>query len=129
MVPVFSLSKKTALTGQNPAMTTRLISAFFLGTSAAQAIAADDLVEQCASVVTEPVCLPDPTMQQLIGESAVTSSRGKGKMPGKRMIQNPMLSLYKYNIQAYNTVLLFYVSQLCEIKYTPSSYYFRLLKV
>ncbi|XP_067021834.1 uncharacterized protein [Acropora muricata] len=48
------------------------------GTSAAQAIATDDLVEQCPSVVTEPVCLRDPTtMQQLTGESAVTSSREK----------------------------------------------------
>ncbi|XP_015751851.1 PREDICTED: uncharacterized protein LOC107331748 isoform X2 [Acropora digitifera] len=46
--------------------------------TAAQAIAIYELVEQCPSVVTEPVCLPDPTtMQQLIGESAVTSSRGK----------------------------------------------------
>ena len=43
-----------------------------------QAIATYELVEQCSSVVTEPVCLPDPTtMQQLIGESAVTSSRGQ----------------------------------------------------
>ena len=80
-------------------MTTCLISAFFLGTSAAQAIAADDLVEQCPRVVTEPVCLPDPTtMQQLMGESAVTSSRGKGKLSGKRMIHNPMLSLYKLRV-------------------------------
>ena len=68
-------------------MTTCLISVIFLGTSAAQAIAADDLVEQCSSVVTEPVCLPDPTtMQQLIVESAVASSRGKGKISGKRII-------------------------------------------
>ena len=49
--------------------------------TAAQAIATYELVEQCPSVVTEPVCLADPTtMQQLIGESAVTSSRGKGKI-------------------------------------------------
>ena len=68
-------------------MTTCLISVIFLGTSAGQAIATDDLVEQCPSVVTEPVCLPDPTtMQQLIRESAVTSSRGKGKISGKRII-------------------------------------------
>ncbi|XP_044179117.1 uncharacterized protein LOC122960730 [Acropora millepora] len=56
------------------------------GTSAAQAIAADDLVEQCPSVVTEPVCLPDPTtMQQLIKESAVTSSRGKEGTSGDEL--------------------------------------------
>ena len=68
-------------------MTACLISVIFLGTSAAQAIAADDLVEQCPSVVTEPVCLSDPTtMQQLIGESAATSGRGKGKISGKRII-------------------------------------------
>jgi len=60
-------------------MTTCLISVIFLGTSAAQAVAADDLVEQCPSEVTDPVCLPEPaTMQQLIRESAVTSRRGKG---------------------------------------------------
>ncbi|XP_044179909.1 uncharacterized protein LOC122961308 [Acropora millepora] len=56
------------------------------GTSATQAIATDDLVEQCPSVVTEPVCLPDPTtMQQLIGESAVTSSRGKEGTSGDEL--------------------------------------------
>ena len=68
-------------------MTTCLISVIFLGTSAAQAIATDDLVEQWRSVVIEPVCLPEPTTrQQLIGESAVTSRRGKGKISGKRII-------------------------------------------
>ena len=68
-------------------MTTCLISVIFLGTSAAQAVAADDLVEQCPSIVTEPVCLPEPTtMQQPIRESAVTSRRGKGKISGKRII-------------------------------------------
>ena len=67
-------------------MITCHISVIFLGTSAAQAIAADDLVERCPSVVTEPFCLPDPTMQPLIGESAVTSSRGKGKILAKRII-------------------------------------------
>ena len=60
----------------------------FLGTSAAQAIAADDYVEQCPTGVTvQPVSLPDPTtMRQLIRESAVTSGRGKGKISGKRII-------------------------------------------
>ena len=68
-------------------MSTCLISVIFLGTSAAQAIAADDLVEQCPSVVTEPVCLPDPTtMQQLIGESALISSGVRGKISDKRII-------------------------------------------
>ena len=45
------------------------------------------MVEQRPRIATEPVCLPDPTtMQQLIGESAVTSSRGKGKISGERII-------------------------------------------
>ena len=81
MVPVFSFSKKQHSISPNLAMTTCLISAFFLGTSAAQAIAAHDLAEQCPNVVTEPVSLPDPTtIQHLLGESAVTSGRGKGKI-------------------------------------------------
>ena len=60
----------------------------FLGTSAAQAIAADDFVEQYPTGVTvQPVSLPDPTtMRQLIGQSAVTSGRGKGKISDKRII-------------------------------------------
>ena len=81
------------------------ISAFFLGTSASQAIAADDLVEE----YPESVCHPHPkTMQHQpfnIEKGGVTSGRGKGKMSGERMIQNPMLSLCKYNIVslAYST--------------------------
>ena len=85
-------------------MTTCLISIIFLGTSAAQAIATDDLVEQCPSVVTEPACLPDPTtMQQLIEESAVTSSRGKGKISGKRIMMwlNGKSIAYRCTTQFY----------------------------
>ena len=68
-------------------MTTCLISAFFLGTSGAQAIAEDDLVEQCPSAVSESVCKPDPTtMHQHIEIGAVTSGRGNGKMLGKRVM-------------------------------------------
>ena len=60
----------------------------FLGTSGAQAVAADDLVEECASAVSESVCQSDPkTMQQHIEKGAVPAGRGKGKMSGKRMIQ------------------------------------------
>ena len=91
-------------------MTTCLNSVIFLGTSAAQATATDDLVEQCPSVVTEPTCLPDPaTMQQLIGESAVTSSREKGKISDKRIIM-----IWLLMVQVYNTVLLFSFSQVYE---------------
>ena len=73
--------KNIALNSQNPAMTTCLISAFFLGTSATQAIAAvADKVEQCPSAVPEPVCQPDPkTMQQHIQRGGDTSGRGKSK--------------------------------------------------
>ena len=64
---MFSLKKKKEHSiSQNPAMTTCLISAFFLGTSCAQAVAADDLVEQCPSAVSESVCQPHPRKQQHI---------------------------------------------------------------
>ena len=85
-------------------MATCVISAFLLGTSAAQAVAADDLV-------SESVCQPDPTTMQLhIEKGVVTSSRGKGKISGKRMTHNPMLSLYKYKIQAHNPFLFVFSS-------------------
>ena len=72
---------------------------FFLGTSAAQTVTATDKVEQSPSTVPASVCEPGPkTMQQHIDKGAVTSDRGKGKMSGKRLIQNPMLNLmYKYS--------------------------------
>ena len=77
-------------------------SAFFLGTSTALNVAAADKVEQCPGAVPESVCQTDPTSMQVhIEEAAVTSARSKGKMSGKRVIQNPMLSFYKYNIQVY----------------------------
>ena len=73
-------------------MTSCLFSAFFLGTSGARAVAADDLVEQCPSAVSESFCRRNPTtMQQHLEISAVTSSRGSGKMLGKRIILR-----YKY---------------------------------
>ncbi|XP_067020794.1 uncharacterized protein [Acropora muricata] len=50
------------------------------GTSGAQAIAADDLFEQCPSAVSESVCQPNPkTKQQHIEIGAVTSGRGNEK--------------------------------------------------
>ena len=95
-------------------MTTCLISAFFVGTSAAQAMAADDLVKQFPSVVPESTCQPDPkTMEQQpcnIEKDGITSGRGKGKMSGyKRMIQNPMLSLY--NCTTYRRTTEFFFPQ------------------
>ena len=76
-------------------MTTCLISVFLQGTSAAQAVAADESVKQCPSAVSESVCQPDPTtMQQHSEKGVVTLDRGKGKISGKRMTHNPMLSLY-----------------------------------
>ena len=73
-------------------MTTCLISVFLQGTSAAQAVAADESVKQCPSAVSESVCQPDPTQHSEKG--VVTLGRGKGKISGKRMTHNPMLSLY-----------------------------------
>ena len=59
----------------------------FLGTSAAQAVAADDMILQCPTRVSESVFQSIPTaMQQLIEERAVTSGRGQGKISGKRII-------------------------------------------
>ena len=64
-------------------MTTCLISVIFLGTSGAQAVAADDMVEQCPGAVSESVCQAYPTtMRQHIEMSAVTSRSGKGKISG-----------------------------------------------
>ena len=68
-------------------MTSCLISAFFLGTSGAQAIAAYDMVLQCPAGVSESVCQPDPrTMQQHIETGPVTSGRGNGKISDKRVM-------------------------------------------
>ena len=109
-------------------MITCLISAFFQGTSAVQAIAADDLVKKCPSTVPEAVCQPNTaTMQQQIEKGAVSSTRGEGMISGKKVL----LRLYgtKYNIQAYSPVLLFFFLELYEIKYGSSSYYTRILKV
>ena len=68
-------------------MTTCLFSVFFLGTSGAQAVAADDLVENCPSAVSESVCQLNPTtMQQHLDISTVILGRGNGKMLGKRIM-------------------------------------------
>ena len=77
-------------------MTTVFFLHFSVGTSAAQAIAEDDLVEQCHSAVSESVCQPHPrTMQQHIEKSAVTlTGRGNGKMLGKIV----MLRLHRTSI-------------------------------
>ena len=91
---------------------TSLISAFFLGTSAAQAVAADDVMVQCPTGVSESVCQSIPTeMQQHFEEGAVTSGRGQGKISGKRIMY---AEVAWYNRQVYNAVLLFSFSQLYE---------------
>ena len=87
-------------------MTTVFFLHFSVGTSGAQAVATDDLFEQCQSAVSESVCQPDTTMQQHTEKDAVTlRGTGNGKMLGKRV----MLRLHgtKYNRQVCNTVLLF----------------------
>ena len=92
-------------------MPTCLISAFLLGTSASQVIAADNLYEECPILAPESVCQPYPkTMEQHTQKGAVSLGRGKGKTSDKRIIQSPMLSLYKYHVRVYNTVLPFYFS-------------------
>ena len=87
---------------------------FILGASGAQPVAADDVIAQCPTGVSESVCQSNPTaMQQHIEEGAVTSGRGQGKTSGKRIVYAE-IAWYKYNIQVYNTVLLFSFSQLYE---------------
>ena len=62
-------------------MTTCLISAFLLGTSASQAIGADNVVEQCPSFLPESFHQPYPkAIKQRVEKGAVTSGGGKGKM-------------------------------------------------
>ena len=91
-----------------------LISAFLLGTSAAQAVAADDIILHCPSGVSESACQSNPTgMQQHIEEGAVTSDRGQGKISGKR-IMYVEVARYKNRIQVYSPVLLFSFLQLNE---------------
>ena len=86
----------------------------FLGTSTVQAVAADDVIAQCPTEVSESVCQSIPTaMQQHIEEGAVTSGRGQGKISGKR-IMYAGAAWYKYNRQVYNKVLLISFSQLYE---------------
>ena len=78
---------------------TCLISAFFLGTPAAQAVAADDVIVQCPTGVSESVCQFTPTaIQQHFEEGAVTLGRGQGKISGKR-IMYAGVAWYKYNRQ------------------------------
>ena len=98
-------------------MTTCLISVFLQGTSAAQAVAADESVKQCPSAVSESVCQPDPTtMQQHSGKGVVTLGRGKGKISGKRMTHNPMLSLYVQVQDAGVQPIFFFFSSHSSIK-------------
>lgn len=63
-------------------MTTNcLISTFLLGTSASQAIGADNVVEQCPSLLPESRRQPYPeAIEQHVGKGAVSSGEGKGKM-------------------------------------------------
>jgi len=56
-------------------------------------------------------------MQQHIEKGAVSSTRGQGKISGKRV----MLRLHgtNYNIQANSTVLLFFFLKLNDINVDP----------
>ena len=63
------------------------ILATFLGTSAAQAIAAEDSLKQRPLAIPEAVCQPDPTtVQQQFKEGASTSGSKNPKELGKRGI-------------------------------------------
>ena len=80
----------------------------FLGKSTAPTVAAADQVEECPSAVPESVYQTDPKTMH-IEEAAVASGRGKGKMSGKRVFDNSMLCLYKYNIYTGVQPVLFFV--------------------
>ena len=72
---------------QNPLITACLILATFLGSSAAQPIAAEDLIKQQLFAIPEAVCQPDPTtVQQQFKEGASTSGSKNPKKLGKRGI-------------------------------------------
>ena len=81
---MFSLSEKSTPQAESCNDDMFYFCIFFLGTSASQAIAADDLAEQCSRVVPESGCQPAPkSMEQQpcnIEKGGVTSSGGKGKM-------------------------------------------------
>ena len=79
------------------------MSYFCIFNSSAQAIAADDLVEQCPSAVSESVCQSNPTtVQHHIEISAVISGRGNGKMSAKTV----MLRLHGTGTKIINTGVL-----------------------
>ena len=67
-------------------MTACLILATFLGTSASQAIAAEDSLKQRSLAIPEAVCQPYPTVQQQFKEGASTSGSENPKELGKRGI-------------------------------------------
>ena len=68
-------------------MTACLILATFLGTSAAQAIGAEDSIKQRPLAISEAVCQTCPTtVQQQFKEGASTSSSRNLKKLGKRGI-------------------------------------------
>ena len=59
----------------------------FPGTSTAQAVAADDWVENQQSAILQSFCLPDQrTFQQHMEEGAITSGSQNAKKLGKRKI-------------------------------------------
>mgnify|MGYP000447634098 CR=1 FL=1 len=81
---IFSLSKKQHSNIQNSGMTTCLISTFLLGTSASQAIGADNVVEQCPSLVPESLRQPYPkAIEQHVEKGAVTSGEEKVRCEAK----------------------------------------------
>ena len=67
-------------------MTACLTLATFLGTSAAQTIAAEDSIKQQSPVILPAVCHPDRTLQQQFKEGVTTLGNKNPKKLGKRGI-------------------------------------------
>ncbi|XP_015761223.1 PREDICTED: uncharacterized protein LOC107340384 [Acropora digitifera] len=118
------------------------------GTSASQAIAANELDEQCSTVVrVKPVSLPDhTTIQHLIGECAVTSGRGKEGTSGDELtlpkLADPLIKLIidtatdlneeqkeiVYRILMYESSLFFGSRNYSEMKETSLRDFLEFLK-
>ncbi|XP_015779234.1 PREDICTED: ankyrin-3-like [Acropora digitifera] len=98
-------------------------------TSAAEAVAADDLILQCPTGVSESVCQSNPTaMQQHIEEGAVTSGRGQQGTSGDELtlpeLADPLIKLIvettvdlnEEQKKAVYQILMLQVSQFMEFR-------------
>ena len=91
---------------QNPLMTACLISATFLGTSAAQAIAAEDSIKQQRVAMPQVVFQSDPTtVQQRFKEGASASGGKNPKKLGKRGISESAAEHGKHYCFVSSTII------------------------